>query len=617
MLGGIMKERPKPNQWIRSVRERIRSVGRRVRRGWWHWLDYWPLSSVVVFLKALLLLALWLVVVFVVFDLIISPRIQVPGKETVSLLAALITALLGFGVQQWKSQTEEEFKRKQQQNSALKEIRKLSSEFRDSLSEGARRYLELSTRSGRVWKSGRIQTALEEEWDAIRPPALQDSLRLLSDDLDERHFFDVVRNVGVQRSVEVLEWTYKQLDDGWRRKAIDRLLLLSQKSQCRRYISDDMSRVLDETHRCAVLRVWPHLSLWRDFRQSIDPGVAEGLRYFGRDISPFGSGQAETDALLLAPQIRVEPSWFDTLQKPGYELLVGSSGSGKTASALLMIYDTLREQVELRKKDAFPIYFPTVSIAPELNEIASVLAWTLLYYLAAFPTDFLQCSIDRRSAISHLLVHYVRPNFTLRFHQAGLPRSDEGGRLLKEIESLTQKSVFQETLIDCELAALLGHARPSSFRYTIVLLDVQDQAKRELTGEGISTFLDLSDTLARSGVFVKGLLPNHFTGKSLIQFPIETKEAKWSEGLLSQLLNNYLKCFGDDSLAAWCDRKELRSRDLDTESPSSPDQRLVRAAGGTPGGLIRRGNDLLRRIGQRQRLLTARDLDEILIEGKR
>lgn len=68
--------------------------------------------------------------------------------------------------------------------------------------------------------------------------------------------------------------------------------------------------------------------------------------------------------------------------------------------------------------------------------------------------------------------------------------------------------------------------------------------------------------------------------------------------------------------AGWIE-EELQSRDLDTESPSSPDQRLVRAAGGTPGGLIRRGNDLLRRIGQRQRLLTARDLDEILIEGKR
>lgn len=593
----------KLKRWRCSIWSEVCSVFRFLRQTWWRWSEQWPLSSIIIFIKALLLLVLWLTVAFLVFDVVISPRIQVPEEKTVSLLGVLITALIGFGVQQWKSQTEEEAKRKQELKDVLQEIRGLSSVFRDDLSDGARRYLDFSTRGGRVWESGRVQSALKEERKAIEPPELQDALRLFKHTSNDKRFFEVAETIGYQRSVEALEWTYKELDDDLRSQALMRLVLLNRQPGYRRYIANDTLRILEETRQCAALRAWPHLSLWRDLPLPITGCAAKGLEYLGRENSPFGSGQAETDTLLLKRQIAVSPPWLAFLQEPRPVLFIGSSGSGKTASALLTVYDNFK-----KGKNGFPVYFPITYSIPELNEVAKVTAKTLLHYLAAVPAAFLKCSTDKRSAIAHLLVRYMHPKLTLRFHQAGLPRGGEGSKVLKEIEGLTQKSSFQDPLADYDLLALLSQARPRSFRYSIVLLDVQEKVDET----GVATLFKMSDALARGGVFVKSFLPDtSLVREQIDQLSIEPIELHWSDDLLLELLGNYLQNFGDDSLAAWCD-PELRARGLAPENFLSPDERLVRAAEGTPGGLIRKGNELLCCIGQNQHALTASDLDDIL-----
>ena len=78
----------------------------------------------------------------------------------------------------------------------------------------------------------------------------------------------------------------------------------------------------------AILRPWSHVSLWRGYPPLADSDLANGLRYLGFEVNPFGSERAETDTLLL--ESRVDPPWLQDLRVPQPSLVIGSPGSGKT-----------------------------------------------------------------------------------------------------------------------------------------------------------------------------------------------------------------------------------------------------------------------------------------------
>jgi len=597
-----MSGRTEHGKWIRSAWQWL-------QRAWWHWSERWPVSSVVAFVKALPLLALWLLMAFAVFYRLLLPLMG-PGKETFTLLAALVTALVGFGVQQWKSLTEEERSRRQKQREAMKEIDGLETLLRSDPSEGARHYMELKARGGVVWKSGRVQAALEQAWSTTAPIELQHTVDLLSClEGSERYqftgvspyynrFFKAAKSIGPKRSADALLWARENLDDDWRQKAFDGIQRLDQHPEYRQHIPRKVLRDTEQSPWRAILRPWPHVSLWRGFPPAADAELAEGLRYLGLESNPFGSGKAETDTLLLT--CRVNPCWLEELHKPQPALLGGASGSGKTATALLLAYDSLRGQ------DAFPVYYPATPGTFKFDEIAQVMAKTLLHYLAVTPTGFLKRGVAGKAAIAHLLARYACPNLALRFHRAGLPLAGDGAKMLQEVETLIQGSSFQEPLSDDGLLALLSEAYPRGFRYTTILLDVQeqtDEGKAAPSDACLRSLFGLSDALARSGVFVKAFLPDTFWESGGQQSNQQPRALQWSDTDLRRLLGSRLARFGDDTLAAWCDPRE---GDL------SPDSHLVSAAHGTPGGLSNKGNELLRRTGQRQRRLTAQDLDEIL-----
>jgi hypothetical protein len=289
-------------------------------------------------------------------------------------------------------------------------------------------------------------------------------------------------------------------------------------------------------------------------------------------------------------------------------LIAGAPGSGKTATALLLAYEGLRD------RDAFPIYYPVTwgeaSLLPslQLDKIAQVYVRTLLGYLASTPRAFLEQKGACKAAIAHLLARYIGNDtyLALRLHQAGLPHMGDGARILREIESLIQGGSFQKPLADDELLVLLGGACPYGFRYMMLLLDVQERAS---VGEVVSSdaclrrLIGLIDILARIGIFVKAFLPDVTLDRLGGQLSVKPLLLEWSDSDLLGLLERRLTRLGIDSLAAWCD-PEARAL--------SPDSWLVSAAQGTPGGLIRKGNELLRCIGQNHRHLTAQDLDDIL-----
>ena len=594
-------------QWLRRTWQWPQRAWRWLRRAWWYCSERWPLSSVVAFVKALPLLALWLFMAFVVFYRLLSPLIRgpEPEKATATLLTALITALIGFGVQQWKSQADEEHEKRQKREDALREIDELPSLVSDNPSEGARRYVELAARGGVVWRRGRVQAALEDAWNTTAPTQLRDAVDLLGHLADSKRFISTAEPIDSESSVVTLEWAREHLDDYWQHKAWDGLLLLiRQCSEYRGIISSGVLQAIEQRRWHAVLRVWLHLSLWRGFPPATDSEVASSLRCLGLESSPFGSGQAETDTLLLT--CRVDSPWFEELRKPQPALLTGVGGSGKTATALLLAYDGLHNQ------DAFPVYYPVTSGSFELDEIARTLAQTLLHYLAVSPAGFLKRGVTGKSAIAHLLARYACPNLALRFHQAGLPCIGDGAKVFREIETLIQGSLFQGPLSDGELLALLSEARPYGFRYTMILLDVQEQIGSDegtASDSSLRPLLDLSEALARIGVFVKTFLPDTFQevlGQHSDQLLVELISLQWSEKDLFSLLDKRLETV-----------KTANNERFEQVGLASAEAKVVfrehmKAAQGTPGGLIRKGNELLRRIGRTQRRLTAQDLDDIL-----
>ncbi|MFN3763710.1 MAG: hypothetical protein ACK4WK_11005, partial [Anaerolineae bacterium] len=118
-------------RWIKSPFRWLRRIYRRIRWWYWHHADTWPLSALRRFGKALLVLALWALTAIGLFYLLIlllpdTFRISLTGgetgevsKESVAILGSLLTALIGFGLQQWKGQEEEERRRQEEENRAL------------------------------------------------------------------------------------------------------------------------------------------------------------------------------------------------------------------------------------------------------------------------------------------------------------------------------------------------------------------------------------------------------------------------------------------------------------------------------------------------------------------
>jgi len=80
----------------------------------------------------------------------------------------------------------------------------------------------------------------------------------------------------------------------------------------------------------------------------------------------------------------------------------------------------------------------------------------------------------------------------------------------------------------------------------------------------------------------------------------------WEKRDLRELLHKrlFFGKEGEETLEAWCDLRRW-------EGPPA-EERLLRAARGRPGELIRLGNELLRCIGRKQGLLTPEDFDAIL-----
>jgi len=518
---------------------------------------------------------------------------------TSALIVALTTALVGFGVQQWRQMAEEEQKRQEEQRTvALQDIERLGTLIEANLSKGARRYIEYQARREQGWAFTEIQDRLGEKWNNIAPDQLRLTVNLTRASEQERS--TIIKEVGIEQVQNSLWWCWRRLDKEWQRQIVDLLLVMTPTYQF------TFPELVEQRLWKSMLRVWTDLALWPPFKPRMGGEVEHGLQVLGLSTSPFGPGRAEEDTLLIP--CRVNLPVMERLRTPKPALVVGPSGSGKTATALLFVLDALR------KRDTFPVYWRSSStklVSMRVANVAQAIAQTLLSHMAVEPTAFREHEIEGKAAIAHLVARYLGTgaDLALRFYQAGLPQVGTGHQVMEEIGALVRDVSFDTSIGEDELLMLLAEARLYGFPHTTVLLDVQtdDAQGRTVSNACLSSFLGLLTTLERRGVFVKAFLPAEAFEEPLQRLgegvTVEQIRLAWSPDELRQMLSNRLALFDYDSLVQWCVPGGV---DL------KPDERLVKRAAGSPRRLVELGNALLQRIGRTGSKLTAYGLNQAL-----
>ncbi len=552
-------------EWPRRLWVWLRRLLRRLRWAYWRSSESWPLTMIGQFIRALLLLGLWLLVGSCIVRFLLPyllPGVQLADKETIALLGTLLTALIGFGIQQWRGLEEEKQRESQKREEALTVIDELTSLIRDNPSEGARRYLEFKAKGG-VWQSGQVRARLDEIWEKNAPRELKTAVALMEG--------SPLKEVEESEIRDALLWAYTHLDDDWRCRAADVLhrVGVSTPQQERLWLS--------------LLRIHPTSSA------DVDWDRMRGLRQLGLERNPFGAEKAEADPLFLL-EVRTYPSWWSKVTPIQSGLFVAEYGGGRTTMALLLAHDLLQS------KEAFPVYWKPASVEMSPNHLVQAIAQALVNYIALRPSVYISSAHSARTAIARLLNGcFADPLDALR--RAGLPAVGEGQRVLRELESLLDTLRFSRPLLPNDYLPLLNDARLSEFPHTLVLLDIQQEP-----GESaLWHILTLMDPLARTGVFLKVFLPVSPNTEHL------GERILWSGEDLKELLSRRFALLGPgETLEAWCELKKWR------ELP--PDDRLIAAARGNPAALIRLGNRLLSRIGQTGHRLTPDDVQLVLEE---
>lgn len=568
--------------WFCRIRNLFLRIPGRFRRiQWWYWrlADAWPISALWRYVKALFILFLWAGAAIGLFYLL---RFLLPGipmgsestegvsRESIALLGSLLTALIGFGLQQWKGQEEEEQRQHEEESRALCVVEEEFPDLlRKDLSEGARRYVEMRKKGG-IWQHGRIRARLEEVWEREASPELRCAVAFIEK-------FSKTENFTLSEQIDALLWVYHYLDEDWRSRAADELLN-------RGVAFPEWS----EKKWRAILGIWPEVTLGKGLSVP-DRWIIQGLRYLGLGVNPFGAERAEMDAHLL--RARAIPSWWEKLASLSAGLFFTVPGGGRTAAALLMAYDVLD------KRTAFPVYCRVAAAGLSLADLARWTAQAMARYIALSPLSYMKCPHSAKQAMKRLLSGYLPTDPIAYLREVGLSPVGEGGKVLEEIRSYLADS-SRPLLAPADLLTLFGEARPEDFSCTLILADVQGVTESE---ESILSLYALSDALARAGIIVQVFLATPSTtdlrkcGESL----------EWSEEDLEALLHNRLRLLSsDDSLDTWSDMRVWRGL--------SVEERLIAAAERTPRELIRKGNALLRHIGKTGRRLTPEDLDEVL-----
>ena len=483
-----------------------------------------------------------------------------------SLVGSLLSVAGTYFARQQAEEREQQ--REEQVERALAEIESTLPDLleRDP-SEAARWYYRRAEKE-RVfpWTDERVEERLQVVWESKADERLQKWMGIWR---GERLAYG--REIG-----EVVEWAFRTLDEEWKIDIVDWVV----KNPGR---AGDLLKEIEKELWISILKPWPSVRFYH--RQ---PAEEVAFAYTRAEEDPW---LAEEEAVLL-------PRQWEELDE--HLWIVGAEGSGRTAAAFLVVWEKVLERIGEGRASPFPFYcrYPFLgqaggngSASDGAEAIAGVLAKALVHYITLRPNDFFEQGPAHRAAMSCLFAYFfgLQPR---QYSLAGLsPHTTH--RLLEDLGDLVGDARPPRE----EVLEVMGRAFPRGFQGLLLLLDVENTA-----GESARELIGLVDWLQGRNIGVKVFLPERLKG---VLGDRSYLEWKWQEEDLRSLLKTLLDRVGKNAVQDWCEPMP----GMDVEGW------VVRAAGGTPRGLIEKLRELRERLEekqQRKQKLSEEDLEELL-----
>jgi hypothetical protein len=382
---------------------------------------------------------------------------------------------------------------------------------------------------------------------------------------------------------------------------------------------------------------WPRE--WLGPRPAEDENVEEWLKRAKLKHNPFGSEWAELEEYLFDygtyPSV-LEPTHGPLRGKRGPlrgkrpAILFGAPGSGKTATALLLIRDCTSPPPPhgpREKGGAFPVYckLPLGGVAggwtrgAYLSFIAKAMGETLMRFLARNPYAFLDQNRSHEAAIASLLIYSAGSleNLIICLERAGLSRESAGQRLLGELKDIGPNANLTFDTNEETWLEVLRCARPFDFKHVYLLVDVvadltDQQQVAEIAGQlRPLTATELIILLARAGVYLKLFLPEVLEPHLNLRADVVVETIQWTSDELESLMKTRLRRA----------KRGLVSLDQllvpPIEDPGRADRLVIEAARGSPRRLIRLGKQLIKQhAGQNPRAVQiASEVLDVVIDS--
>jgi hypothetical protein len=527
------------------------------------------------------------------------------GKESTTVLLAFVTGLLGFGAQQWHSFLEE--RHKEQRQKVLEEIENLRALLREKCYRSALSlYWSLLEKYQGRWRDLGVEKDLPSVWNESAPRPLQEWTKLCEEGLTSVSL--------TKETLEALVWGWR-LDREHREQAamlLQRVVAPECLEGLKSLVQDNLdllrseaigqrldaleSADLSEKQRASLnaLQSWRREPLllpapWTDVTRLPDPpGIAQRLKGWGFVYNPFGPEWGEADPRL--GEYGVWPASLEEARGPQPALVFGSTGSGKTAAALLLWHKCLNPLGNPEEPGVFPVRLEVGHWPGNPDEwldvIGRAVAEALLQACACAPYSLFEG--ENGPAIGRLLSCYLEaPVLEARLRRMGLIEP-ERDYITGEVEEFAAGRTRPDTV---ELKRLIGVARPESRQTTYLLLDLPSPSpgmNLPLVADSLACLLSLAFPLTSASIYLKAFIPDVLQSTLQPFWPLPPLYLAWSKEELREVLQMRLQRASNgrvDSLGGICSS---------TQYPPDPDTWLIRQAQGSPRRLVRLGNQMLR-----------------------
>jgi len=268
-------------------------------------------------------------------------------------------------------------------------------------------------------------------------------------------------------------------------------------------------------------------------------------------------------------------------------VLFGNDGSGKTATAILLIRDYLKF-----KDGTFPVYYsfqepldadPTAPVYLDL--LLRAYGESLLNFLVLNPHSYLDQTENQKSAMAYLLTYCAGSpsNMIMHLQQTQLANNSTGRHLIKRLTEKNRNVPRHLAFTQQMLLAMLGQARPYNFQHTNILLDISTRSLPAPShAKYLQPFIDLMMPLAKHNVYLTMIAPLAVKNDLYRPPEVMTSDLTWTPSNLKKLLDARTQSEQTTSFDSFFNQQEV----------SDPTDRLIAAADNSPTRLI----ELVRRL---------------------